>query len=40
MLKTFPRITVEDKNGNIIYIKDLYPDVQSYYYKFRINLDY
>ena len=40
MLKTFPRITVEDKNGNIIYIKDLYPDVQSYYYKFKINLDY
>lgn len=40
MLKTFPRITVEDKNGNIIYIKDLYPNIQSYYYKFKINLDY
>lgn len=37
MLKTFPRITVEDINRNIIYIKDLYPEIKTYYYKFSIN---
>ena len=37
MLKTFPRITVEDINGNIIYVKDLYPEIKTYYYKFGIN---
>ena len=34
MLKTFPRLTVTDVNGNIIFIKNLYPDIQTYYYKF------
>lgn len=34
MLKTFPRLTVQDANGNIIKVRDLYPDIQTYYYKF------
>lgn len=34
MLKTFPRVTIEDINGNIIKVKDLYPEIKTYYYKF------
>ena len=34
MLKTFPRLTVKDVNGNIIFVRDLYPEIQTYYYKF------
>ena len=34
MLRTFPRLTVTDVNGNIIFIKNLYPDIKTYYYKF------
>lgn len=34
MLKTFPRLTVQDIDGNIINVRDLYPDIQTYYYKF------
>ncbi|MGN1326557.1 MAG: putative ABC transporter permease [Clostridia bacterium] len=31
MLKTFPNIKFEDSNGNIVWIKDLLPDIQPYY---------
>ena len=34
MLKTFPRLTIQDIKGNIIYVRNLYPDIQTYYYKF------
>ena len=34
MLKTFPRLTVKDLNDNIIYVRELYPEIQTYYYKF------
>lgn len=34
MLKTFPRLTVEDSEGNIINVRDLYPDIRTYYYRF------
>ena len=34
MLKTFPRLTVEDSNGNIIRVSTLYPDIKTYFYKF------
>lgn len=39
MLKTFPRLTVEDINGNIIFVRDFYPDIQTYYYKFNVKRD-
>lgn len=34
MLKTFPRLTIENKEHKIINVRDLYPDIQTYYYKF------
>ena len=34
VLKTFPNIKYEDKNGNIVWIKDILTDIQPYYYKF------
>ena len=34
MLMTFPRLTVEDANGNIIKVSELYPELRTYYYKF------
>lgn len=33
MLKTFPRLTLQNKDRQIIYIRDLYPDIRTYYYK-------
>lgn len=33
MLITFPRVTIEDINGKIIMVKDLYPDIKTYYVK-------
>lgn len=35
MLKTFPRLTVEDSSGNIIRVSTLYPDIKTYFYKFN-----
>lgn len=34
MLKTFPNIKLEDKDGNMVYIDSLLPEIQTYYYKF------
>lgn len=34
MLMTFPRLTVEDSNGNIIRVSELYPELRTYYCKF------
>lgn len=34
MLKTFPNLKIEQKNGEILYINSLLPDIQPYYYKF------
>lgn len=34
MLVTFPRLTVEDFNGNIIRVSELYPELRTYYCKF------
>lgn len=33
MIKTFPRLKIEDLDGNIIYINTLLPDIKPYYYK-------
>lgn len=33
MLKTFPNIKFEDKDGNIIWVKDVLTDIQPYYFK-------
>ena len=33
MLKTFPNLKVTDVNGNIVLIRDLYPQIQAYYVK-------
>ena len=35
MIKTFPRMKIQDKEGNIIYMSDLLPDIQTYYYKIK-----
>lgn len=34
ILKTFPNIKFEDKDGNIVWIKDILTDIQPYYFKF------
>lgn len=33
MIRTFPNLKVEDKNGNMIYFDSLLPDIQPYYLK-------
>ena len=33
ILKTFPNIKFEDKDGNIVWIKDILKDIQPYYFK-------
>lgn len=33
ILKTFPNIKFEDKEGNIVWIKDILTDIQPYYFK-------
>lgn len=33
MIRTYPNLKVEDKNGNIIYLDSLLKDIQPYYYK-------
>ena len=33
MLRTFPRLKVQDINGNIIFFSDLLPDITPYYFK-------
>ena len=33
MLKTFPNLKLNDKDGNIIFVKDLLTDITPYYYK-------
>ena len=33
MIKTFPNIKVNDKDGNIVYLNSFYPEIQNYYYK-------
>ncbi len=35
MLKTFPRLTVENANGQLISVRVLYPDIKTYYIKFK-----
>lgn len=36
MMRTFPNLKMQDKNGEIIYFDSLYPDVQTYYFKLDI----
>lgn len=35
MIKTFPRLKIEDREGNIIYFSDLLPDITPYYFKIK-----
>ena len=37
MMRTFPNLRMQDKNGEIIYFDKLFPDVQTYYFKLDIN---
>ena len=37
MMRTFPNLKMQDKNGEMIYFDSLYPDVQTYYFKLDIN---
>ena len=34
MIKTYPNVTIQLKNGKIVYVKDLLPEIQPYVYKF------
>lgn len=36
MIRTFPNLKVQDRDGNMIYIDSLLSDIQPYYYKFNI----
>ena len=35
IIKTFPNLKIQDKDGNIIYFDDLVPNIKPYYYKFK-----
>ena len=35
MIKTFPNLKIQDKDGNIVYINSLLPEIQPYYYKIK-----
>lgn len=34
MLRTFPNLKLESANGEILYMDDIYKNIQAYYYKF------
>ena len=36
MIKTFPNLKVEDKDGNIIYFDKMVGNIKPYYYKFKL----
>lgn len=36
MMRTFPNLKMQDKNGEIIYFDSLYPDIQTYYFKLEL----
>lgn len=38
MIRTFPNLKIQDKDGNIIYFADYVGDIKPYYYKFNFNL--
>ena len=38
MIRTFPNLKIQDKDGNIIYFADYVGDIQPYYYKFNFHL--
>ncbi len=33
VLKAFPNLRIQDRNGNIIYLNSLYPEIKTYIYK-------
>lgn len=35
ILRTYPNLRLTLENGQVIYVKDQYPEIQPYYYKFR-----
>lgn len=35
MLRTFPNLKIKDNTGTIVFMKDLLPDIQPYYFKFH-----
>ena len=37
MIKTYPNLTIQLEDGNVVYIKDLLPNVKTYIYKFDEN---
>ena len=37
MIKTFPKIKIEDVDGNILFFRDYVKDIKPYYYNFRTN---
>ena len=36
MIRTFPNLRMQDKNGDIIYFDKLFPDIQTYYFKLEL----
>ena len=35
MIKTFPNTKIETENGEIVFIRDLLPEIEPYYMKWR-----
>ena len=35
MILTFPNIKIENQNQDTIYLKDLFPEIKPYYWKFE-----
>ena len=33
MIRTFPNLRMQNRNGDIIYFNSLFPDVRTYYFK-------
>lgn len=38
MIRTFPNLKIEDKDGNIIYFDSLLPEIQAYYFKLNLKI--
>lgn len=38
MIRTFPNLKIEDKNGNMVYFGALLPDIQAYYFELKLKI--
>lgn len=35
MIQTYPNVTIQTKDGGVVYVKDLLPEIKPYFYKFE-----